>query len=216
MDSFGFLKKVFIAVIDKECLKVVSLRHYYISYILHQKDDICRRHRYLQQHMQTTQVFWDEDPRIPSNILQNYFEVMQKWSVLWGREIGKSLLRNRGCSLKRQEGNILTYQHFRQKSRLDTRYKLYLYKIIIKSIWTYGIHLWRSTSKSKILKQYIKRNFGSTKVCSKFVNTQRHKHQHSQVLKKWRQSSNKVATGLTLVLDSLMLSSSDISIYLKI
>jgi hypothetical protein len=37
-----------------------------------------------------------------------------------------------------------------RKSKLSTNNKLLIYKVILKSIWTYGIQLWGTTSNSNI------------------------------------------------------------------
>jgi hypothetical protein len=45
---------------------------------------------------------------------------------------------------------IKIYWLLGQKSKLSTYNKLYIYKVILKPIWTYGIQLWGTTSNSNI------------------------------------------------------------------
>jgi hypothetical protein len=55
-------------------------------------------------------------------------------------------------SKRKQLGRSLTkmYWLFGRKSKLSINNKLLIYKVILKSIWTYGIQLWGTTSNSNI------------------------------------------------------------------
>jgi hypothetical protein len=60
------------------------------------------------------------------------------------------LIGNVTAATKTQEAIAKMYWLLGRKSTLSTNNKLLIYKIILKSIWTYGIQLWGTTPNSDI------------------------------------------------------------------
>jgi hypothetical protein len=78
-----------------------------------------------------------------------YLGLHLDWRLTWHKHI---------FTKQKQLEMMLTSMHWLlgQKSKLSTSNKIFIYKVIFKPIWTYGIHQWGmgSTSNIEILEHY--------------------------------------------------------------